>query len=48
MCLAVGSTVGGYAPTLLGYSSFSLVSFLGGGIGAVAGVWAAARLSDLV
>jgi uncharacterized membrane protein YeaQ/YmgE (transglycosylase-associated protein family) len=48
MCLVVGSTVGGYVPTFFGYGSFSLASLLGGAVGAVAGVWAAARLSELV
>jgi hypothetical protein len=42
--MAVGSTAGGYLPTLFGQSSFGLVSLLGSGLGAVAGVLAAARI----
>jgi hypothetical protein len=45
MCALFGSAVGGYVPVLLwGASSFSLVSLLCGGLGAVAGVWLGARL----
>ena len=44
MCMAVGSTVGGYLPTLVGQGSFSLASIVGSGLGAVAGVFAAARI----
>jgi hypothetical protein len=44
MCMAVGSTVGGYLPTFFGQSSFGLVSLLGSAVGAVAGVFAAQRI----
>ena len=45
MCTLFGSAVGGYVPVVLwGASSFSLVSLLFGGLGAVAGVWLGARL----
>jgi hypothetical protein len=44
MCMAVGSTVGGYLPTLVGQGSFSLASLVGSALGAVAGVFAAARI----
>ena len=44
MCMAVGSTVGGYLPTFFGQGSFSLASIAGSGLGAVAGVFAAARI----
>jgi hypothetical protein len=44
MCMAVGSTVGGYLPTLFGQGSFSLASLVGSGVGAVAGVFASARI----
>jgi outer membrane lipoprotein SlyB len=44
MCMAVGSTVGGYLPTLVGQGSFSLASILGSALGAVAGVFAAQRI----
>lgn len=42
--MAAGSTIGGYLPTLVGQGSFSLVSIVGSGVGAVAGVFAAARI----
>ena len=44
MCMAVGSTVGGYLPTFVGQGSFSLASILGSAAGGVAGVFAAARI----
>lgn len=45
MCLAVGSTVGGLLPEAWGASGFGLESILGSAVGAMAGVWAAARIS---
>lgn len=44
MCMAVGSTIGGYLPSLVGQGSFSLASIVGSGFGAVAGVLAARRI----
>ncbi|HYA08471.1 MAG TPA: hypothetical protein VEG24_02710 [Gaiellaceae bacterium] len=44
MCITVGSTVGGYLPTLLGQGDFSIASLLGGLIGGIAGVWVAHRI----
>ncbi|MGZ4340492.1 MAG: hypothetical protein ACXVQ3_10585 [Gaiellaceae bacterium] len=44
MCMAVGSTVGGYLPTFAGQGSFSVASLVGSGLGAVAGVFAATRI----
>jgi len=44
MCMAVGSTIGGYLPTLVGQGSFSVASLLGSGLGGVAGVLAASRI----
>jgi outer membrane lipoprotein SlyB len=44
MCMAVGSTVGGYLPTFFGQGSFSLASILGSAVGGVAGVFAAQRI----
>ena len=44
MCMAVGSTIGGYLPTFFGQGSFSLASIVGSGIGGVAGVFAAQRI----
>ena len=38
--ITVGSTVGGYLPTFLGFGQLSLVSILGGVVGGIAGVWA--------
>ncbi len=42
--MAVGSTIGGYLPTLVGYSSLGAVSLLCSGVGGVAGVFAALRI----
>ncbi|HVA32370.1 MAG TPA: hypothetical protein VMU58_13990 [Gaiellaceae bacterium] len=44
MCMAVGSTIGGYLPTLVGYSSLGAVSLICSGIGGIAGVFAASRI----
>lgn len=44
MCMAVGSTIGGYLPTLIGYSSLGAVSLLCSAVGGIAGVFAAARI----
>ena len=44
MCMAVGSTVGGYLPTFVGQGSFSLASIVCSGLGGVAGVFAARRI----
>ena len=44
MCMAVGSTIGGYLPTLVGYSSLGAVSLLCSAVGGVAGVFAALRI----
>jgi hypothetical protein len=44
MCMAVGSTIGGYLPTFFGQGSFSLASIVGSGLGGVAGVFAAQRI----
>ena len=41
MCMAVGSTVGGYLPTFVGQGSFSVASIVGSFVGGVAGVFAA-------
>jgi hypothetical protein len=46
ICLLVGSTAGGFLPTLFGFSSLGAVSLLFSGVGGVAGVWAAARISE--
>jgi outer membrane lipoprotein SlyB len=44
MCMAAGSTVGGYLPTVFGQGSFSIASILGSAVGGIAGVFAAARI----
>ena len=44
MCITVGSTIGGYLPTVVGQGAFSLASFAGGIAGALAGIWAARRI----
>jgi uncharacterized membrane protein YeaQ/YmgE (transglycosylase-associated protein family) len=46
ICLAVGSTVGGLLPETWGGSAFGLASLLLSALGAAAGVWVAARLSE--
>lgn len=48
LCLAIGSTLGGFVPEAWGASAFGVASLLGGVVGGVAGVWVAARLSDLI
>ncbi len=42
--MVIGSTIGGYVPTLFGASAFSFVSVLGGFIGGVLGIWFTFRL----
>jgi hypothetical protein len=45
MCLAGGSTVGGFVPVLFGQSSFGLAAIVCSALGAAVGVWAAGRIS---
>jgi hypothetical protein len=47
MCAGFGMLVGSYVPVLWGASSFSLVSFAFGIVGAGIGIWAGVRISDL-
>ena len=47
LCGGFGLFVGSYVPVLWGASSFSLVSFLFGVIGAVAGICAGVRISEV-
>jgi hypothetical protein len=42
----IGSSLGGYVPTLFGASGLSLWALLGSTIGGVAGVWAGIVLGD--
>ena len=46
ICLLVGSTVGGFVPEAWGGSAFGAASFLLSAIGAIAGVFVAARISE--
>jgi uncharacterized membrane protein YsdA (DUF1294 family) len=46
LCVLVGSTVGGMVPEAWGGSAFGLASLCFGALGGIAGVWAAARISD--
>jgi hypothetical protein len=46
LCMGFGGFVGGYVPVLCGASSFSLLSFVFGALGAVAGVWVGVRISE--
>lgn len=45
LCIAVGSTIGGFIPEAWHASGFGVEAILGSAIGAAAGVWAAARLN---
>lgn len=45
MCLVLGSTLGGFVPEAWGASGFGVASIVGSAIGAIVGVWAAARIS---
>jgi hypothetical protein len=47
LCAGFGMLVGGYVPVLLWHAGdFSLSSLLFSGIGAVAGIWLGARVSE--
>jgi hypothetical protein len=46
ICLLLGSTIGGYVPTMWGASSLGAQSLLFGTIGGIAGVLLGARLND--
>jgi hypothetical protein len=46
MCLLVGSTAGSFVPVLWGGSAFGVASLLLGAVGALAGVWVAARIGE--
>jgi hypothetical protein len=47
LCAGFGGIVGGYVPVLWGASSFSLMSFVFGFAGAIAGVWLGVRISEV-
>lgn len=42
----VGSTVGGYVPSLWGAGLFSFSSMLFGALGAIVGIWLAFKISQ--
>jgi len=44
--ILVGGAIGSYIPVLLGQSAISIASIVGGGVGAIAGVWAAWKLNN--
>jgi uncharacterized membrane protein YeaQ/YmgE (transglycosylase-associated protein family) len=46
LCVLVGSTVGGFVPETWGASGLGVASLVFGAIGAIAGVWVAARVSE--
>jgi hypothetical protein len=46
MCITVFSTIGGYLPTFIGQSQFSVMSILGGLFGGIAGVFVARRIDQ--
>jgi hypothetical protein len=48
LCVLAGSILGGLVPQAWGASSFGLAAFVGGTVGAVAGVWAGIRISAFV
>jgi hypothetical protein len=43
--MVVGSTIGGYLPTLWGDGGLSLASVFLGGVGGLAGIWAGYKIS---
>ena len=45
--MVVGSTIGGYVPTLWGAGWLSLTSVVGGIVGGVVGIWAGYKLSRM-
>lgn len=44
--MIVGSIVGSYVPVLLGAGTLSLWSLFAGGVGGIAGIWFAYRLTQ--
>jgi len=47
--ISIGGIIGGYLPVLLFHAgNFSIWSILGGGIGSIAGVWAAVKLNNSI
>jgi uncharacterized membrane protein YeaQ/YmgE (transglycosylase-associated protein family) len=48
LCLAVGTTVGGFLPEAWGASGFGLASLVFSALGGIVGVWVAARISESI
>ncbi|HKI90722.1 MAG TPA: hypothetical protein VJ986_00355 [Gaiellaceae bacterium] len=48
LCLAAGSTAGGFLPEAWGAGAFGLASLVCSALGAIAGVWVAARISESI
>jgi uncharacterized membrane protein YeaQ/YmgE (transglycosylase-associated protein family) len=46
--LTIGSIAGGWIPTLWGASALSMLSLLGGFIGALLGIWAGYKLGQYI
>ncbi len=46
MGIIVGSTIGGYLPSLFGISMFSYTAILTSGIGAMLGIWVGYKLGE--
>lgn len=44
--MIIGSTIGGYVPTLFGAGLLSYSSILFSGVGAIAGIWIGYKLSN--
>jgi len=44
----IGSIIGGYIPVLLGSSLLSYSSLFGNAVGAIIGLWAGYKISDLI
>ena len=48
LCVLAGSILGGLVPEAWGASGFGLAAFVGGAVGALAGVWAGVRIGALL
>ncbi len=44
LAMVLGSTIGGYLPSLLGADSFSMTSLFGSLVGGVLGIWLVYKL----
>jgi hypothetical protein len=48
ICITIGGIVGSYIPVLWHAGYFSMTSIIFGGLGSLAGVWAAYKLNDYI